>query len=45
MIYRVVSILSLLDELDESTIWQLRQISNATSSGRANGNFRDLLDE
>ena len=34
MIYRVVSIRSLLAELDESTIWQLRQISSATSSGR-----------
>ena len=34
MIYRVVSIRSLLAELDEFTILQLRQISSATSSGR-----------
>ena len=34
MIFRVVSILSLIAELDESKIWQLRQISSATSSGR-----------
>ena len=33
MIYRVVSIRILLAELEESTIWQLRQISSATSSG------------
>ena len=35
MIYRVVSIRSLLAELDEFTILQLRQISSATSSGRS----------